>query len=197
MAINGFDVATGALIFLIGIKGVINGFVKELAGLIGAVLGIWIASLFAEEFGDWLGEHLIPIDSHSALAMIGFLSLLAIVWLGFVILGHLLERSISIAHLGVVDKIFGFLFAAAKVFLIIAVIVYALSNIEVVRKNTETYIHTSRLYPLYIKAGSAILHLEAKGVVKRGRDLQEEAEKFIKKSAKKLSGEGPPKEKAK
>ncbi len=189
MGLNGFDLATGALILLIGVKGLFNGFVKELAGLIGAVLGIWIASLFAGEFGDWLGKHLIPLDSHSALAMIGFLSLLAIVWIGFVILGHLLERSLSIAHLGAADKIFGFLFAAAKVFLIVAVIVYALSNIEVVHKNTESYIRDSRLYPLYLKAGSTILHLNPEGVVKRGQELQERAEKFIEKSTKKLTGE--------
>ena len=194
MEFNGFDIATGALILLIGIKGVVNGFVKELAGLIGAALGIWIASLFAGDFGDWLGKHLIPVDSHSALAMIGFLSLLAIVWIGFVILGHLLERSLSIAHLGAADKIFGFLFAAAKVFLIVSVLVHALSNIEVVRKNTENFTRTSRLYPLYVKTGSAILRLDVEEAAKKGGNLREEAKKFIERSAKKLSDEEPKEE---
>ncbi|WP_353663004.1 CvpA family protein [Hydrogenimonas sp. SS33] len=183
---NWFDIVTLSLVIIIGIKGIFNGLVKELSGLIGIILGVWLASLFAKDVGGWLGKHFIHIDSVSALNMIGFLVLLTLIWLGFIIIGHLLAKLLSISGLGIVDRILGFLFASAKVFIIIAVIVFALSNIDIVRKNTEAYTRNSLLYPLYVKAGAAVIHINPEGVLKKTDVLRKQAESFIKKSAKKL-----------
>ncbi len=183
MEMNWFDIVTGSLILLIGIKGVFNGLIKELAGLIGIVLGVWIASLFASEFGSWLGKSFLHIDSPSALSMIGFLVLLALIWTGCIIAGVLIAKLVSLSGLGVADRILGLLFASAKVFIIIAVIIYALSNIDLVRKNTASFTESSILYPLFIKAGNTIVHIDTDRIAEKAGALGEGAKEAVKSGA--------------
>ncbi len=184
MEMNWFDIVTGSLILLIGIKGIFNGLIKELAGLVGIVLGVWVASSFATQFGTWLGDNFLHIDSQSALGMIGFLVLLALIWIGCVVAGILIAKLVSLSGLGVADRILGLLFASAKVFIIIAVIVYALSNIDLVRKNTRSFTDSSLLYPLLIEAGNAIVHIDTKSVVEKSDSLKGDAKEAIQKGVK-------------
>jgi len=181
MELNGFDIATAALIGVIGVKGIFNGAVRELSGLLGMIAGIWLASLFADPFGTWLGTRLIPIDSPSALNLIAFLLILSATWLGFIVVGVAVTKFLSLDSHTVPDRVLGFLFAAAKVFVILSVIVFALSQIDIVRKNTTQFLQTSRLYPWLIKAGETIVHIEPAGHVKKSDIMEKEAETFMKK----------------
>ncbi|WP_201353584.1 CvpA family protein [Hydrogenimonas urashimensis] len=178
---NWFDIVAAALIVLIGVKGIFNGLVRELSGLAGLIAGIWLASLYADGVGRWLGTHLLPIDSVSALDFIGFLAILTITWLFFIVMGVAVTKFLSIGDSGVVDRLFGFLFASAKVFIILGVIVFALSRIDFVRKNSGDFLKRSRLYPYFVKTGEAIVHMEPEGRVKNSEILKDEAENFIKK----------------
>ncbi len=186
MEMNWFDIVTGSLILLIGIKGIFNGLIKELAGLIGIVLGVWVASLFATEFGKWLGDTFLHIDSQSALSMIGFLALLALIWTGCIVAGILIAKLVSLSGLGIADRILGFLFASAKVFIIIAVIVYALSNIDLIRKNTRSFTDSSLLYPLLIEAGNAIVHIDTDRLVEKAGTLEAGTKEAAQKGAEAL-----------
>ncbi|MCF6201477.1 MAG: CvpA family protein [Hydrogenimonas sp.] len=183
MDMNWFDIVTGSLILLIGLKGLFNGLIKELAGLVGIVLGVWLASLFAAEFGAWLGRNFINIDSQSALNMIGFLSLLALIWTGCIIAGLIIAKLVSLSGLGIADRILGLIFASAKVFIIIAVIVYALYNIEIVRKNSTNITENSLLFPLFIKTGETIVHIDTDKLAEKAGTLGEEAKEAVKKGA--------------
>ena len=44
MDLNYFDMAVGSIVLLLGLKGLLNGFSKELFGLIGIVGGLFVAS---------------------------------------------------------------------------------------------------------------------------------------------------------
>ena len=44
-----FDLVVGLLIVLVGLKGIVNGFIREVFGLIGIVGGVFIASVYATE----------------------------------------------------------------------------------------------------------------------------------------------------
>ena len=179
MEMNWFDIVTAALILIIGIKGIFNGLIKELAGLIGIVAGVWIASLFAAPFGEWFGKHIVAIDSASALTMVGFLILLTAIWLGCILAGAILSKLLSISGLGVVDKLLGFLFASAKVFIIISVIVFALSNIDIVRKNTRKFTAQSLMYPLFVKAGRWIVHLDTDDLAEKSKAITKGAYRVV------------------
>jgi len=182
-----FDIVTLSLILIVGIKGVFNGLIKEIAGLLGIVSGVFIASSYAEEFGEWIGANIIDIDSTTALNMIGFLALLTLIWLAFIIVGILLSKLISISGMGVIDKLFGFIFAGGKIFIIVSAIVYALSNIEIIKESTKKYIADSFMYPLYIESGKFIIHIDPEKVKEEVSVIQEKTKESVKKSVEVIS----------
>ena len=182
-----FDIVTLALILIIGIKGIFNGLIKEIAGLLGIISGVLIASSYAENFGKWIGSNIIYIDSVTALNMIGFLALLTLIWLGFILAGMILSKLISLSGMGVIDKIFGFVFAGGKIFVIISAIVYALSNIEIIKKSTEEYVKNSFIYPFCYKAGEFIINIDPEEIKKEVNTIQEKTKESVKNSTQAIS----------
>jgi len=183
---NWLVIITGSLILIIGIKGIFNGLVKELSGLIGIILGVWFASTYAAPFGSWIGANFLSIDSQPALKTIGFLSLLSIIWLSAIILGTLISKLISLSGLGIVDKTLGLLFASAKVFMILSVMIFALSNIDFVKKNIKKLTDNSLLYPLFIQAGETIIHIDTSKLFNDTKAIKKESEALIKNGSKAL-----------
>jgi len=55
---------------------------------------------------------------------------------------------------------FGFIVGGGKYFIIFALIVTALSNVTLIRDNAHKYVKDSMLYPLLLKAGSAIIKID-------------------------------------
>jgi len=182
-----FDIATLGLILIIGIKGVFNGLIKEIAGLLGIISGVFIASSYAEDFGKWIGSNIMYIDSATALNMIGFLALLTLIWLGFILAGMILSKLISLSGMGIIDKLFGFVFAGGKIFIIVSAIVYALSNIEIVKKATEEYTNNSFMYPLYYKTGKFVISIDPEKVKKEVNTIQEKTKETVKNSTQAIS----------
>jgi len=180
--INWFDIATLSLILLTGIKGVFNGLIKETAGLIGIITGVFFASHYAEPFGKWIGKNFTTIDSATVLNLIGFLTLLTLIWLSFILAGIIIAKLISLSGMGFLDKFFGFIFASGKVFVVISIIVYALSNIEIIKKATEKYIATSFMHPFYYRAGKFIINIDLEKVKDRVNAIEEKSKKSIKNS---------------
>ena len=187
MEMNWFDIVTGSLILIIGIKGIFNGLIKELAGLVGIVLGVWIASTYASDFGQWMGKNFLSLDSRSALTMAGFLALLTLIWLACIVAGILVSKLVSLSGLGIVDKLLGLLFASSKVFFILSVIVFALSSIEIVKKNTEKFTAESLFHPLLVKTGDLIVHIDTDDLLEKADRVKKRSETAVKKGEKIVS----------
>jgi len=187
MEMNWFDIVTGSLILIIGIKGIFNGLIKELAGLVGIVLGVWIASTYASDFGQWMGKNFLSLDSRSALTMAGFLALLTLIWLACIVAGILVSKLVSLSGLGIVDKLLGLLFASSKVFIILSVIVFALSSIEIVKKNTEKFTAESLFHPLLVKTGDLIVHIDTDDLLEKADRVKKRSETAVKKGEKIVS----------
>ena len=66
--------------------------------------------------------------------------------------------------LGVVDRIFGFIFGASKVFLIFSVIAYALYQVQSFRKVMDEKFNNSFVMPHLISVGSVIIKLDTSAI---------------------------------
>ncbi len=160
MDINYFDLIVGSIVLLLGLKGILNGFFKELFGLIGIVGGVFIASRFAEEVGKYLSDTLFHFSNDAAINFTGFLVVLALFWLSMVIIGIAFKKLSSISGLGPVDRIFGFILGASKFFLIISIVTYAAYNVQTIRKNLKKPMQNSILFPLMVETGSFIMKID-------------------------------------
>lgn len=157
---NYFDVTVGAIILLLAIKGFMNGVIKEVFGLAGLIAGVYFASRLAGNAAAFIDKTFIHIENASLLKLIGFMSILIIIWLGATILGAIISKLTSASGLGFMDRILGFIAGGGKYFVIFALIVTALSNVTLIKENTQKYVKDSLLYPLLYKAGSAIIKID-------------------------------------
>lgn len=155
-----FDIVVVVLVLFLGLKGIINGFFKELFGLIGVIGGIFIASRVGDSVGQAISDTVFKLQNSAAIGFTGFLVTLAIFWLFMVGVGTVFKKLSSVSGLGVFDRIFGFIFSAGKFFLIAAVIIYAASNIKAMKTNIDSMMQKSVLFPLLVETGSVIMKLD-------------------------------------
>jgi len=156
---NYFDAVISAIVVILGIKGMINGFAREIFGLLGLVGGVYVASRTAKSAGAFISEHFYQMESSAAIQLIGFITVLAIVWIAAVIAGSLLSSLTQVSGLGPINRLLGFLVGGGKYFIIFALIVTALSNVTLVKDNLGKYVHSSMLYPYLLKTGSYLINL--------------------------------------
>ena len=193
MDINYFDLITAAIILLLGLKGIINGFFKELFGLIGIIGGIFVASRVGDEVGEYMSNLVFHFSNHSAISFTGFLVTLIIFWIVMVMLGFTFKKLSSISGLGIVDRIFGFVFGASKFFLIAAVIAFAVNNVKAFKPTLDSAFHNSVLFPVLVKTGGFIMKIDPSDISQDINDsiqkTTEKATKSIKEKAKEVADE--------
>lgn len=160
MDFNYFDVTIAAIILILGIKGFMQGFIKEVFGLIGLVSGVYFASRLAPEAAAFIYANFFHLENESLLTLIGFLAILILIWLGATILGSIFSKLTNQSGLGFLNRLFGFIAGGGKYFLIFALIVTALSNVTLIKDNLEKYVKDSVLFPYLKETGSYLINLD-------------------------------------
>ena len=160
MEFNYFDVTISAIIIILGIKGFMQGFIKEIFGLLGLVGGVYFASRLSDKAAAFIDTNFLHLENASLLKLIGFLAILIIIWTIATLVGSLLSKLTSESGLGFLNRLFGFIAGGGKYFLIFALIVTALSNVTLVKDNLEKYVNDSMLYPHLKEAGSYLINLD-------------------------------------
>jgi len=160
MDFNYFDVTIASIVLILGIKGFMNGFIKEAFGLMGLVGGVYFASRLSDTAATFIDTNFIHLENPSLLKLIGFLAVLIVIWTSATILGSLFSKLTDQSGLGFLNRLFGFIVGGGKYFLIFALIVTALSNVTLVKDNLEKYVKDSVLYPFLLEAGSYLIHLD-------------------------------------
>jgi len=157
---NYFDITIGAIVLILGIKGFMNGFIKEVFGPVGLVGGVYFASRLAGDAATFIDSNFLHLENTALLKLLGFLTILIIIWLSATILGSIFSKLTSASGLGFLNRLFGFIAGGGKYFLIFALIVTALSNVTLVKDNLEKYVKDSILYPYLKAAGSSIINID-------------------------------------
>jgi len=183
MELNYFDVVVGLIILILGLKGVINGFFKEVFGLIGIIGGIFIASRFGDIAGQYLNDNIFHFESSGAISFSGFLATLTLFWILMIILGTIFKKLSNISGLGPIDKLFGFVLGASKFFLITAVIAHAAYNIQALKTSIQPLVKNSILFPILTETGAYIMKIDP---VEMGNDINISINKQVTQAQNKL-----------
>jgi len=157
---NYFDVAVGSIVLLLGLKGLMNGFSKELFGLVGIVGGLFVASHIGGPIGKFLNDSLLHFETATAVNLVGFVFTVGIFWLFMVALGAGFKRLSTLSGLGVLDQALGFVVGASKFFFIMSVIVYALFSVTAIKENFGDKMKESIFFEPMVATGDFILHIE-------------------------------------
>ena len=154
-----FDLIILSITLILGLKGLFRGLIKEVFGIIGIIGAIFVASRISKEIGDLIAPILV-LENEATIKLIGFIVALVAVWLVVYSAGVIVSKIFAASGLGIVDRIFGFVFGAAKIFLIFSVIAYALYQVQSFKKVIDEKFADSIVMPHLISVGSYIIKLD-------------------------------------
>ena len=158
--LNYFDIIIAILVLFLGIKGFIQGFLKEVFGLIGLIAGVYFASRYADKAASFIDLNLLHLENTALLKLIGFLVILILIWLISNIIGAIFSKLAYVSGLGFINRVLGFVAGGGKYFLIFALIITALSNISLVKDNMKKHLDTSIIYPYLVSLGSYLINID-------------------------------------
>jgi len=179
MDFNVFDAIVIAVTLILAIKGYFSGLIKELAGLIGIGVGLFLASIYYAKAGAYINESIFKISNESAINVVGFVAVFVIAWLVIILVGMLLAKILQVAKLGFIDRIGGIIFSAGKFFVLVSVIVTMLSQIEALKSTLEKYQKDSIMWPIMNKVGQTLIHIKPEEVTKKIDTLKESVNENI------------------
>ncbi|AFI05621.1 CvpA family protein [Helicobacter cetorum] len=157
---NYIDLALIVVVVAFGIRGFYHGLVSEVAGILGIVLGVYLASRYSIVIGQLFSEHLYNLRNETMTNLIGFLLVLALAWVFFLTLGVVLSKVLVFSGLGIIDRALGFIFSCLKTFLVLSFILYALSKMDLM-KNIDAYLQEkSDIFPTMKGIASKIMRLD-------------------------------------
>jgi membrane protein required for colicin V production len=163
---NYFDVTIAVIILILGIKGFMQGFIREVFALIGLIAGVYFSARFSPQTASFIDTNFIHLDNEALLKLIGFLAILTIVWLSSTIVGAIIAKFSEQEGINFISRLLGLVTASSKYFLIFALIITALSNVALVKDNIGKYIEDSVLYPHLHEVGSYLINLEEISMLK-------------------------------
>ena len=103
-------------------EGVSKGLIKQLVGIAGLFIGVWLARKFCLPAGEWLAPHLDKVNPQ-VINIICFTAIFFIALLLCGLLGRLLTGLVKFASLGWFNRLLGVVFGIFKTALLLALLV--------------------------------------------------------------------------
>lgn len=155
-----FDIVVLALVLVLGLKGIFNGLIKEISGLVGIIGGIFLASRIAYIVADMINKLGLNIQNQSITYVCGFVVVFVITWAISLLVGNLISKMVKLSSLGLLDRIGGFIFGASKIFCILAVVLSCMSNINFIKNYLKPLEQSSIVYDILNKTGDAVVRVD-------------------------------------
>lgn len=159
-----FDLVVVTITLILGLKGLFRGLIKEVFGIIGIIGAIFVASRISGDVGNAIAP-ILAIQGGATIKLIGFIIALIGFWLIVYTIGAIISKIFAASGLGIVDRIFGFIFGMSKIFLIFSVIAYSLSQVQSFNKLMNEKFADSFIMPHLISVGSYIIKLDTTAIV--------------------------------
>ena len=158
-----FDIIIIALVLMLGVKGIINGLIKETFGLIGLIGGLVVASRFSDVAESFISKNIYKFENASLLQFVAFIGLWLVFWLVCLLVGKFLSKIVSVSGLGFLDRLGGFVMGSGKIFLTFSAVVAVMASTSL-NNIIEPYAKNSNVYPLLLQTGRWITNIDIKNI---------------------------------
>jgi membrane protein required for colicin V production len=137
------------------IKGLIKGFIVEIAGMIALFIGVLGAFKFSALLGSYL-EAFVNWDSRSV-QIVSFLLLFVGIIFVISLIAKMITKVLQIVALGLLNRLLGGLFGLFKWFVILSVLVLICEEVnQIVTLFPETLLKESMSYPFLKDLGTLL-----------------------------------------
>ncbi|WP_104717883.1 CvpA family protein [Helicobacter trogontum] len=176
------DICVVIIVAVLGLRGLKNGLIHEIMGVIGIVLGIYFASRYCVEGARYIELAGLNFENKHVLFMLTFILILACVWIGFLVLGVIIARFVVILpEIAVINYFGGYVFSALKYFVILCVIVYGLTQVGFLKEPIKNLTEGSKSYSIMYEVAEKIMNIETlKDLQKQYMQVEETATEAVK-----------------
>jgi membrane protein required for colicin V production len=157
-----FDLLPIGIITLLSIQGFMRGVLREMFGLIGLVIGVYFASCLSVEAGQFIDSQLYHLNDPKILQLLGFLGIFFVFWVSAVLMGKILYTLSHKGELSFLSRFFGWLVSWVKYFVVMSLLIIALSSVKIGEESIAKYTASSQLYPIYKQMTSVLLCFKRK-----------------------------------
>lgn len=185
------DIAVIIIVAVLGLRGLKNGLIHEIMGVLGIVIGIYCASKYCINGAKYIELAGLSFENRHILLMLAFILILALVWIGFLVLGVIVARFVVILpEIAIINYFGGYVFSALKYFVILCVVVYGLTQVGFLKDPIKELTEGTRSYPIMYEVAEKIMSIEAlQDLQKQYVEVEETAKKEVKKAATKAANE--------
>jgi membrane protein required for colicin V production len=152
------DMLIIGLILFLSLKGLIDGFIKELFSFIGLIGGVAVAARMNGTVGNFISNNILPIENEPALKLTGFIALLLAVWLIANMISSIFEKVTS-KEVGFLSRILGYGVTILKYTAIFALIMASIQNVELISKKLKPHTQNSQTMPILKELGDSLLNI--------------------------------------
>lgn len=176
-AMNWLDIIVLGLVFIFGLKGLSSGLIREIFGIIGMIGGFVAAIRYKEEIGAWISKNIYDLGELGVMsasgteAVVGFLAALFGIWFVALILGELLTKLLGLTGLSLIDRVGGFVFGGAKIFLIFAILAVFIRSSAFLNDQARPYFENSITYPYLVNVGTKIMGIKKDDIITKIEDI--------------------------
>lgn len=155
------DIGIIIIIAFLGLRGLRNGLIHEIMGVIGVILGIYFASKYCVTFAHYLNLAGLNFENKHVLWLLAFILILAAIWIGSLVVGSIVARFIVVLpEIAIINYFGGYVFSALKYFVILCVVVYGLTQIGFLTKPIQNLTEGTKSYPIMYELAEKIMNTE-------------------------------------
>jgi membrane protein required for colicin V production len=166
---NWLDAAILVILILSLVTGFINGLIKEIASLAALILGIWGAIHFSAFTAEKLYDYFDMTGRY--VGIIAFVITFGLIVVLVHLVGTLVDKFVTAASLGFINRILGIVFGLLKTVLILSVIFAVMNAIDSKRPFLpKKLIEESRFYSPISDIAPAIFPIIGEGGFSQGFD---------------------------
>ena len=163
------DIFIGIILIFALVRGMMNGFIKEIASTIGFLLGLLVAATCYETLGEYLTVDGSEVNMFTSI--VAFLLLWIIVPIIFGLFATLITKMLNHTGLGIVNRLLGGVLSMAKYLILLSCVLNVMVSLNIL--NNERTEGSVMLEPVQCISKFAIKHVseQAPELLEKAGDL--------------------------
>jgi len=159
MSFHLIDMIIVGLILFLAVRGLVNGFSKELFNFLALIGGIAVAARTHTLVGKFISEqNILPELSPDFQQLVGFIAVLILILIIFNIISSLSSRFGS-ENLGLISRLLGYIISVARYIFIFSLILFAINNADFLREKLSKHYEGSKLFHPMVQIGEKLLNV--------------------------------------
>lgn len=155
------DIIIVGLVLFLAVRGLMNGFSKELFNFLALVGGVAVAARAHTTVAEFITQqNILPAMNVDFQKFIGFIVTLAIIWIVLSLTSSMISQFTS-KESGVVSRFLGYILGVARYVFIFSLIVFGISNSDFLRENLSKHYTGSQLFAPMATIGAKLINMDS------------------------------------